>query len=339
MSNYYNEIDPYCAQWLRNLVAAGHIPAGDVDERDIRQVKADDLKGYVQCHFFAGIGGWAYAARLAGWPDDRPLWTGSCPCQPFSNAGKKKGFKDDRHLWPDWFKLISERRPSIVFGEQVASPDGRAWLDSVQTDMEGGDYAFGALNLCAAGHGAPHARQRLFWVADADRKRWDGEFLLPRSERENDFEIAGSSEIGGLANTYQGQWRRVAGGEECGSHRWPPGRNESNGQPQCDSAAGQLGDAEREGLEVGPLPDGRDGIVRIKGPAACKAGVVRGFWRNAELFLHCDERDGRPDWKYRPVEPGSFPLVDGLPGRVEQVCAYGNAIVPQVAAEIMRAVL
>ena len=89
--NYYNEFDPYAAQWLRNLIAAGHLPAGEVDERSIVDVQPNDLDGYRQCHFFAGIGGWSLAARLAGWPDDRELWTGSCPCQPFSAAGKGLG--------------------------------------------------------------------------------------------------------------------------------------------------------------------------------------------------------------------------------------------------------
>ena len=79
MTAYYNEPEPYAAQWLRNLIAAGHIAAGDVDARDIQDV--DDLAGYTQCHFFAGVGGFSYALRLAGWPDDRPVWTGSCPAR------------------------------------------------------------------------------------------------------------------------------------------------------------------------------------------------------------------------------------------------------------------
>ncbi len=90
--NYYNEIDPVAAQCLRELIKAGEIPAGDVDERSIEDVRPADLAGYVQCHFFAGIAGWAVALDLAGWPRDRPVWTGSCPCQPFSAAGKGAGF-------------------------------------------------------------------------------------------------------------------------------------------------------------------------------------------------------------------------------------------------------
>lgn len=88
---YYNEIDRGAAAWLRELIGAGLIADGDVDERSIADVKPGDLRGYTQCHFFAGIGGWSLALRLAGWDDARPVWTGSCPCQPFSCAGRHKG--------------------------------------------------------------------------------------------------------------------------------------------------------------------------------------------------------------------------------------------------------
>lgn len=90
MKAYYNENDPKAAAWLRELINSGLIMAGDVDERSIEDVQPDDVAGYVRCHFFAGIGGWDYALQLAGWPDDRPVWTGSCPCGPFSIGGEKK---------------------------------------------------------------------------------------------------------------------------------------------------------------------------------------------------------------------------------------------------------
>lgn len=200
MAAYYNEKDPHAAQWLRNLAAAGHIPAGDVDERSIVDVRPGDLRGYAQCHFFAGIGGWSLGLRLAGWPDDRPVWTGSCPCQPFSTAGKKIGLADERHLWPVFRSLIAQCRPAIVFGEQVARKAGHEWLSSVRADLEGHAYAVGAANLCAAGVGKWHRRQRLYWVAVADhkvRRPVDGgvahrqgageEATLPRPIREGDW--------------------------------------------------------------------------------------------------------------------------------------------------------
>ncbi|EPJ7926945.1 DNA cytosine methyltransferase [Serratia marcescens] len=187
---YYNEIDPYAAQWLRNLIAAGHIAPGDVDERSIEDVKPDDLRNYTQCHFFAGIGVWSYALRNAGWPDDKPVWTGSCPCQPFSAAGKGSGFDDERHLWPHFHWLISECRPQHVFGEQVASGNANAWFDLVQADLENLGYAFGLVPFPSAGVGAPHIRDRAYWVADTAGDRQ--QFWSSGSEAEKGWE-AGSS--------------------------------------------------------------------------------------------------------------------------------------------------
>lgn len=163
--NYYNEFEPQAAQWLRNLIDAGLIPAGDVDTRSIEDVIPNELRGYTQCHFFAGIGGWPLALQIAGWPASRPVWTGSCPCQPFSQAGDGAGFDDQRHLWPAWLHLIRERRPSRIFGEQVASKAADVWVDLVQADLEGVGYALGSVPFPAASVGAPHVRDRNYWVA------------------------------------------------------------------------------------------------------------------------------------------------------------------------------
>src|SRR5215472_6250693 len=163
---FYNDNDRFCAGWLRRLVAAGELVSGVVDERSILELDPADLTGYRHVHLFAGIGGWAHALKLAGWPDDREVWTGSCPCQPLSSAGLRNGHDDERHLWPAFYRLIAERRPATVFGEQVASKDGREWLAGVRADLEYLGYAVGGADLSAAGVGAPHIRQRLFWVAD-----------------------------------------------------------------------------------------------------------------------------------------------------------------------------
>lgn len=167
--HYYNEVNPFAAQWLRNLINAGHLPAGDVDDRSIVAVQPSDLAGYSQCHFFAGIGGWSLAARLAGWPDDRELWTGSPPCQPFSAAGKRAGMDDERHLWPHFFRLISARRPAVLMGEQVAAAVGMHWLDGVCADLEGIGYACRAAVVPACAVNAKHRRDRLWLVAHAER--------------------------------------------------------------------------------------------------------------------------------------------------------------------------
>ena len=170
MSHYYNEFNPESAAMLRQFMADGLIPHGIVDPRPIQEVRPDDLKGYTQCHFFAGVAGWQFALQLAGWPEDRPVWTGSCPCQPFSAAGRQKGKVDDRHLWPVWFRLIEECEPDTIFGEQVASAVTYGWLDDVYEGLEAQNYAVGAVVLPASSVGAPHKRDRLWFVADTRRK-------------------------------------------------------------------------------------------------------------------------------------------------------------------------
>ncbi|WP_049732842.1 DNA cytosine methyltransferase [Rhizobium ecuadorense] len=254
MTAYYNEIDPYAAQWLRNLIAAGHIAPGDVDERSIVDVQPDDLKGYAQCHFFAGIAGWSYGLKLAGWDDDRRVWTGSCPCQPLSSAGKQKGHLDERHLWPAFFSLISECRPAVVFGEQVASPIGLKWMSAVRSDLEGDRYACGIASVPGFISGSPQQRQRLYWVASSNSAGRDG---LKK--------------------------------------------------PDQQSAAGS--DLSR-----------RDDIDGRRGS----------FWASAIPMEGADNTR-------RLLSPGIKLLADGLSEGMGRLRAYGNAIVPQVAAEVIGA--
>lgn len=163
--DWYNEIDPYCADWLQNLIDAGDLPPGVVDRRSIEDVTPEDLRPYIRCHFFAGLGGWPLGLQLAGWPDDRPVWTGSCPCQPFAAQGARGGLADQRHLWPAWFHLIEHGCPVQVLGEQVESAIDHGWLDLVLSDLESKAYTFGVHGLPAASVGAPHGRPRLFWSA------------------------------------------------------------------------------------------------------------------------------------------------------------------------------
>jgi DNA (cytosine-5)-methyltransferase 1 len=178
---YYNEIDPYAAQWLRNLIDAGHIAPGFVDERSVEDVYPSDLRGFTQCHFFAGVGVWSHALRAAGWRDDRPVWTGSCPCQPFSTSGTGAGFADERHLWPLFHWLIQECKPPVVIGEQVAN--ATAWIDLVHGDMEAVGYAFGCVPIEAASAGSFHLRDRLFFVANAASHRNRDRARLPARQQ------------------------------------------------------------------------------------------------------------------------------------------------------------
>jgi DNA (cytosine-5)-methyltransferase 1 len=325
MAVYYNDADPAVCAWLRELIAAGHLPAGKVDTRSILEVEPADLRGFTQCHFFAGIGGWPYALRLAGVAADLSVWTGSPPCQPFSQAGQRKGQDDDRHLAPAFLRLVAACRPELVFGEQVASAAvlgpvggtartaaegaaGWAWFDALAADLEAASYAVAAADLPAACVGAPHIRQRLFFGAIA-------------------LDTAAGGLGDGLGTGSQGRFGM-------------PGRSDQRAARQA-SLAGGLADGDGRLARHGAIQRGRQhrcepqdgetcGLVEGAEPAG--ADARHGVWRDPDWLL-C--RDGR----WRPVEPGTFPLADGLPGRMGLLRGYGNAIVPSLAAEFVKAFL
>lgn len=320
MTAYYNEINQYAAQWLRNLIAAGYIADGDVDERDIKDVTADDLVGYDQCHFFAGIGGWSYALRLAGWPDDRPVWTGSCPCQPFSAAGRKKGMHDDRHLWPVWFGLIRECRPVTVFGEQVEAAINHGWLDLVQDDLEREGYTVGAVGLPAACVGAPHIRQRLWFVADANDKGLERRCGIKHTDQDA---------VGKNGMACNMAYTEIAGWDERRAGETRNGGNSTRKQSERLLPALGMGDAACERCEEARQHFDRQ-TERTAGASAETWNACQSVWSGAD-WIFC--RDN----KWRQVKPGIEPLAHGISGRVGALQAYGNAIVPQVAAELIRA--
>jgi len=269
MASFYNEIEPYAAQWLRNLIKKGLIADGEVDTRSIVDLRPSDLVGFQQVHLFAGIGGWSQALHLAGWAPDRPVWTGSCPCQPFSEAGKGLGEADPRHLWPEFRRLISAVRPPVVLGEQVARRAGYKWLDGVQADLEGEGYASGAFDLPALAVGAPHIRHRLYWgavnVADADE--------------------------GG-----RGRWA------------WDGGRQRDGSAPERQEGDCHLARRDKDR-----------------------------FWDYAVWHGGADNRSRR-------IKPGIPLMADGLPRgvanvRPDQLRCIGNAIVPPLAAEVVKALM
>ena len=320
MKAYYNEINPHAAQWLRNLIAAGLIADGDVDERDIRDVRADDLVGYTQCHFFAGTGGWSYALRLAGWPDDRPVWTGSCPCQPFSAAGRKKGMQDERHLWPVWFNLISECRPFTVFGEQVEAAIEHGWLDLVQDDLENEGYAVGAIGLPAACVGAPHIRQRLWFVADTNDTGL---------ERRCGIEHTNQGAVGKNCMACRMAHSEITGCNERRTSEARNGGNSTREQSERLLPARGMGDATCERrCETRQCVAGQK--KRAAGSSVETWNAGQSAWSGAD-WIYCR------DQRWRPIESGIVPLAHGISGRVGALQAYGNAIVPQVAAEVIRA--
>ncbi len=346
MSAYYNEIDPFAAAWLRELIKAGQIGSGEVDERSITEVQPADLRGFTQCHFFAGIGVWSYALRAAGWPNDTPVWTGSCPCQSFSASGKRGGFSDSRHLWPAWFRLIRECRPDTMFGEQVASKDGLTWLDVVSADLEGAGYAVGAADLCAAGFGAPHIRQRLYFVANAERNGRQpdepGRGSLRREVDGRDCEAgrmadAASSRRQGTREHGSGALPLPARPKQCGDLGDPAQR----GLGMRGSASGQRGRAAQSGeshclghtLGAGleeRSSQRRNSSEEFQAAERTSRGFTNGFWADAEWLWCRDE-------KYRAVEPGTSPLVAGAPNRMGRLRGYGNALCAEVAKGFIEA--
>lgn len=325
MAAYYNEFDPYAAQWLRNLIAKNLIAPGDVDERSIVDVQPDDLKGYTQCHFFAGIGGWSYAARLAGYPDDRELWTGSCPCQPFSVAGKQQGKEDERHLWPIFFNLIRARRPAVVMGEQVAAAVGKDWLDGVHFDLEGIGYACGAAVVPACAVDAPHRRDRLWFVADATAPGEGRRGLLRSGEGAGEINERSSNQSARPCDSHVADADQFSEGEGREQRSREFSGAGSDPKPRAGNVANTHGPRSTAGI---PAPDGRrEGITEIP---------HHGSNRRHGPWGECDWIEGA-DGKARRVEPGIRLLAHGVPARVGKLRAYGNAIVPQVAAEVIGA--
>lgn len=358
--NYYNENDRKAAAWLRELIEEGVIPPGFVDERSILDVRPYELTGYTQHHFFAGICGWSLALQLAGWPADRPVRTGSCPCQPFSIAGKGKGTQDERHLWPAFRDILTFLPPAITFGEQVASPAGREWLSGVRADLEGVGYAVGAADLCAAGVGSPHIRQRLYWVADpnlVDDDRTGHGSSTERRERDGEKGLCGQHPVLGMGNTDGGhagpEWK-----QRCGEQRFI---QEDSGPGRMADTPGMSGpqqlDEPRSGTRRGPSP-----VDAAKCAGSCGMGNTdeQGFKRESLKLLGQGDQgnfwsryDLLPctDGKSRRIESGTFPLVARVPGgvvpsgdpsateaqasgenRSARLKGYGNSIVPELAA-------
>ena len=301
-------------------------------------------------------------SRLAGWPDEREVWTGSCPCPSFSAAGKGFGFGDPRHLWPHWMGLIRECRPPVVFGEQVDAAIGHGWLDLVQTDLEAEDYAVGKAVFGACSVGAPHRRQRLYFVGhDTTSGRcseWASEALRgeePRTTTERRVDAGNRS-----FPDSPGHGSTAADATEPGGYQPHHGLSERDrdsgddsdtaqrGLAMCGSAPGDSGhvalagepshcdNPERTRLE-GHIGNERDGhrpgwLDPEQARSVAASGATRGFWAD------CDWWYGR-DGKYRPIEPGIQPLAHGATARVLKLRGYGDAIVAQAAAAFIEAIM
>lgn len=326
MSTYYNEIDPFAAHVLRTLIERDVIAPGEVDTRSIKEMHPDDISGFTQCHFFAGAGIWSAAARHAGWPDDRPFWSGSCPCQGESLAGKRLGADDPRHLWPDFYRLIRARRPPVVVGEQVAAAAGTHWLDRVCADLDDENYAFRAVDIPACAVDAPHQRQRIYWVSVANAARLGRSKAIrePRDDLAQDCaRSSGRLECGNGADRLFADASRIGWGEGRPEHGVRSGRLSS---PDIDALVQP--DADKPFVQ-GQSPAGQQPIIESD------AGALRNgsFWSDAEWVV------SPLDGKARRVKSGIPFLVNGLANRIGGWRVAGNAIVLQEAAEVIAALM
>lgn len=232
--------------------------------------------------------------------------SGGFPCQPFSVAGKQRGKEDDRYLWPEMCRVISEIRPAWVIGENVPGIVNLA-LDEVLSDLESQGYTCQTFIIPAAGVEAPHKRDRIVIIAYSDRnardKRW------PKSEgQQRQTRTANGGDDVADPNQPGLQRRQRRGLQEC-TGEWAAGPCDSFfSNTESAKCSGRRREARRWRAEFG---------CDSRGAAESGLGSVA---------------DGIPDWMggYWPTEPEGIPrTATGIPHRVDQLKCYGNAVVPQ----------
>ena len=293
---------------------------------------------------FSGIGGFALAAkwngyRTVGFCDNEPyaqavlkkhwpevpchkdirevrgelyagvtLLTGGFPCQPFSVAGKQRGKDDNRYLWPEMCRVIREARPAWIIGENVAGIVNLA-LDQVHTDLEAEGYEVESIIIPACAVDAPHRRDRVWIIANINGLR---------SQKQGAEQQAGGA--GQLLETQQSKPSAVADSKSVGLQ----------GSRSIWEAEGQAGlcGGERGNKELGDVANSisqRRCGGNPEGEYAEDVGQSPGHpWHNP---------GGVATWL---PEPDVGRVAHGVPNRVAKLRGLGNAIVPQVAAEIIR---
>ena len=228
------------------------------------------------------------------------LVCGGFPCQPFSQAGKQKGFDDDRDLWPEMFRVIQEVRPRWVIGENVAGFVSMG-LDRTLTDLEGAGYRTEQVIIPACAVGAPHRRDRIWIVA------WDTQ----------------SQRVGKVGGISEGKNADAGGICKDGYVAHASSRNINNPairETQLDNGGKDVANSNHPGLEGCEKPGG-DENDRQK--------------PDDQHAWGCDWR-GSQHWA---VEPDVGRVANGIPKRVDRLKGLGNAVVPQIPEIIGRAIM
>ena len=264
------------------------------------------------------------------------LLTGGYPCQPFSQAGKRRGKEDDRHLWPEMFRVIQECRPTWVLAENV-SGHIKLGVEEVLTDLESAGYQSQVFHIGAVAKDAPHRRMRLWivaWNTNSDNQIQIESFCRGENT-ESSGVCKGTSDSGDVAySKSKGSRRagksRISKSEQSGVDNYKEGdrseiRSNSTGCSEQNAEDVTYSDSKRGCLRETNREDAED----VGEPSRCEE-----HWgRITQPRLGGTLSDGVSLWMDEP----DIPRVGvGIPDRAKRLKAIGNAIVPAVAYEIMR---
>ncbi len=233
MKAYYNDNDPFCCAVLRKQIARAKLPEGDVDERDVHEVRGAELAGYGHVHLFAGIGGFPLGLMWAGVPSHWRILTGGFPCQPHSVAGKRRASADERNLWPEFYRIACELRPDWILVENVPgllSSEAGRFFGGILRDLAEIGYDAEWHCLRASDLGAPHIRERLFLVAYPTSGQDRGLFQP---------QLQADPVSGGVPLAYPASNRQFATGRPAEDDRDAGGRNQEMADAtsrQCDGS-------------------------------------------------------------------------------------------------------
>jgi len=239
------------------------------------------------------------------------LVTGGFPCQPFSIAGSRKGTNDNRHLWPEMFRIIKELKPRWIIGENVRNiisiQDGMVF-ENVCTDLEGEGYEVRAFNIPAAGIGAPHKRERIWIVANSRRT------LRERSK-------------------FQGENANEGEQENANQHQ------RSSGTPEHNVANTNTRLSEQSNQEVlakgNTLNSSSGDVANTNGERQQEQCGTESVQKEGNESQRSSSQARHTGWE---SEPDVGRVAHGLSGRVHRLKALGNSIVPKIAEEIGRAI-